>query len=56
MKEFTTEYLEDLRKIIHEHADEEARRALDDLHPADIADLYRDLDLEEAEYMFRRLC
>ena len=55
MKEFTPEYLEQLREIIHEHADEAAREALDDLHPADIADLYRDLDLEEAEYLFRLL-
>ena len=28
---------------------------LSDLHPADIAELYRDLDLTEAEYLFRLL-
>lgn len=55
MKEFNQEYLQHLRKIIEDHADEAAREELADLHPADIAELYRDLDLEEAEYLFRLL-
>lgn len=55
MKEFNPEYLQHLRKIIEDHADDAAREELNDLHPADIAELYRDLDLEEAEYLYRLL-
>ncbi len=55
MKEFTPEYLSHLHKIIADHADDAAREELADLHPADIADLYRDLDLEDSEYLFRLL-
>lgn len=32
-----------------------ARKELSKLHPADIAELYKDLDLEEAEFLFRQL-
>lgn len=52
MKEFTPEYLAHLHKIIEDRADEAARDELSDLHPADIAELYRDLDIDEAEYLF----
>ncbi len=55
MKEFSPEYLASLRKIISDRLDDEARRELADLHPADIAELYQDLDLEEAEYLFKLL-
>ena len=55
MKEFSPEYITDLRKIISDRRDDEARRELADLHPADIAELYQDLDLEEAEYLFKLL-
>ncbi|MCC8071594.1 MAG: magnesium transporter [Bacteroidales bacterium] len=55
MKEFSPEYLEHIRQIISERNDEEARRELADLHPADIAELYQDLDLEEAEYLYQLL-
>ncbi len=55
MKEFSPEYLSSLRHIISEHRDEDARRELADLHPADIAELYQDLDLDEAEYLFKLL-
>lgn len=47
MKDFTPEYLEQIRDIISGHDDERARTALADLHPADIAELYRDLNLAE---------
>ena len=55
MKEFTPDYLENIRRIIADRDDEAARRELADLHPADIAELYRDLDLEEAEYLYKLL-
>ena len=55
MKEFTPEYLDDIRHIIEEHKEDEARQAVAELHPADIAELYQDLNLEEAEYLYHLL-
>ncbi|MCM1519218.1 MAG: magnesium transporter [Lachnoclostridium sp.] len=55
MKEFSPKYIEHLRKIIEDHADSAAREELDDLHPADIAELYQELDLDEAEYLYKLL-
>ena len=55
MKEFTTEDIENIRNIIAEHQEDEARRILADMHPADIAELYQELDLDEAEYLFKLL-
>ena len=55
MKEFNEEYLDNLRKIIAEGDRQKAAAILDDLHPADIAELYADLDLEEAEFLYRLL-
>jgi len=55
MKEFTEEYLEHLAEIIKADDKERAREELASLHPADIAELYRNLDLEEAEYLFKLL-
>lgn len=55
MKEFTPEYLEEIRDVIREKNTDEARKILADLHPADIAELYKELDLEEAEFLYRLL-
>lgn len=55
MKEFTPEYLESLRDIIHNQDTDRARRELAELHPADIAELYQDLDLDEAEFLYKLL-
>ena len=55
MKDFTPEYLDQIRDIISRHNDDEARAALASLHPADIAELYQDLDLSEAEYLYKLL-
>lgn len=55
MKEFTPEYLDHIRSIVSERNDEAARAELADFHPADIAELYKDLDLEEAEYLYKLL-
>ena len=52
MKEFTPEYLDTIRDIISARNEEAARRELEDMHPADIAELYQDLNLEEAEYLY----
>ena len=55
MKEFTDEYIQNLRSIIAAGDEESARRELADLHPADIAELYQDLDLKEAEFLYKLL-
>ena len=55
MKEFTEEYLDHLAEIIKADDKERARTELASLHPADIAELYRNLDIDEAEYLFKLL-
>ena len=55
MKEFDEDYLNRIRSIIERRDDAEARRELADLHPADIAELYQDLNLDEAEYLYKLL-
>lgn len=55
MKDFTEEYLEHIKDIIARKDKESAEKELEEMHPADIAELYKDLDLEEAEYLFRML-
>ncbi|HRN03695.1 MAG TPA: magnesium transporter, partial [Muribaculaceae bacterium] len=51
----TDEYLEHIRKVIHDNDIDQARKELKELHPADIAELYQNLDLEEAEYLYKLL-
>lgn len=53
MKEFTPEYLEEIRKIIQNKDEESAKKELEDLHPADIAELYNELDIDEAEFLYK---
>ena len=55
MKEYTPEYLEHIRSVIHSDDEQQARRELEDLHPADIAELYKNLELDEAEYLYKLL-
>lgn len=55
MKEFTEEYLDCMAQIIKADDKDKARAELASLHPADIAELYRNLDLQEAEYLFKLL-
>ena len=55
MKEFSEDYLEHIKNIIEHHDQEAAERELHEMHPADIAELYQDLDLEEAEFLFKIL-
>lgn len=49
MDKFTEEYIENIRNIIAENNAEQAQEILKGLHPADIAELYQNLDLEEAD-------
>lgn len=55
MKEYSPEYLENIRAIIDSGDVVAARRELDSLHPADIAELYQDLDLAQAEFLYKLL-
>lgn len=55
MKEYSYEYLDNIKQVIHGRDEAAARLALSELHPADIAELYQDLDLEEAEYLYKLL-
>lgn len=55
MKEYTPEYLDKIRDIIALKDDEAARAELATMHPADIAELYQDLDLDEAEFLYQLL-
>jgi len=55
MREFNEEYLEKLRHIIDVRDEESARTELADMHPADIAELYQELELAQAEYLLNLL-
>lgn len=55
MKEYTPEYLEHIRNIIGSGDENAARNELATLHPADIAELYQNLDLDEAEFLYKLL-
>ncbi|MGM9859490.1 MAG: magnesium transporter [Muribaculaceae bacterium] len=55
MKEFTNEYLEQIRQIIASGDSQLASQELEHLHPADIAELYQNLDLAEAEFLYKLL-
>ena len=51
MIELTKEYIDNLRNIITEKDDAKIKEILHELYPADIAELYKELDLQEAIYL-----
>lgn len=55
MIRFNEDYISDVRDIIKRQDDNAALEILKELHPADIAELYQALDLDEAEYIYRLL-
>lgn len=55
MKEYTPEYLELISRIIADGDEAAARKELAELHPADIAELYQELDLDQAEFLYKLL-
>ncbi len=55
MEKFSPEYIEDVLKIIQEDDKEKARDLLKELHPADIAELYQQLNFDEAQYIYMLL-
>lgn len=50
--ELNIEFLEKLREFIDSKSDSEAFSLVKDLHPADIADLFEEINFEEAKYLF----
>ena len=47
-KELTREYINGLKSVIEKKDDRAALAKLEQLHPADIAEIYENLSLEEA--------
>ncbi|GHT33325.1 magnesium transporter MgtE [Bacteroidia bacterium] len=52
MIELTKEYIENLEEIIVKKDDEKAKALLKDLYPADIAELYKELNVEQGIYLY----
>ncbi len=55
MIELSPEYIKDLQSIIEEQDTDKIKALLKDLHPADIAEIYKELSLEEAEFTYNLL-
>lgn len=55
MIQFSDEYIAEFKDIIERNDAEKAKELLKDLHPADIAELYQALNLDEAEFLYRLL-
>ncbi len=53
--ELTKDYLEDLRESISNGRDSHLKEELDDLHPADIAEIFDKLKIGEVTYLFKLL-
>ncbi|MDR3252659.1 MAG: magnesium transporter [Tannerella sp.] len=52
MIEVTKDYIDELKKVIETKNKEAAIAILNDLHPADVAELYKELSLQEAIYLY----
>lgn len=50
--ELTREYLNNLTNIINTKNDKAAVKLMDEIHAADIAEIYDDLNIEQAKYLF----
>lgn len=55
MREDIDQYISEIRDIINRRDEELAHAELEQMHPADIAELYQALDLDEAEYLYNLL-
>ena len=55
MKKFSEEYIKEIQQVIDDKNEQKAKEYLKDLHPADIAELYQALNLDEAEFIYRLL-
>jgi len=50
--ELTREYINDLRQVIEAKDDQAAIETMEQLHPADIAEIYENISLEESTYLY----
>lgn len=50
MKEFTPEYIDELKRRAEMRDEAAAKELMDDLHPADIAELFQELDHDEFQF------
>jgi len=50
--ELTREFIDDLRIFIENEDSDRIKNMLSDLHPADIAEIYEELNIDEAKYTF----
>lgn len=55
MREYTDEDISQIKDIIEANDSERAVKELEEMHPADIAELYNNLDLEDFDYLFKLL-
>ena len=55
MEKFSEEYIKEIQQVIDDKIEQKAKEYLKDLHPADIAELYQALNLDEAEFIYRLL-
>ncbi len=54
-REITREYISELRSLIEAKDDAATLMMMEDLHPADIAEIYIELSMNEAKYLFMLL-
>lgn len=52
MQKFSSEYINNIQELILLKDTEQVESLIKDLHPADIAELYQALDLDEAEFVY----
>ena len=50
--ELTREYINNLIQIIDAKNDKEAKKLMDDIHAVDIAEIYDELNIDQAKYLF----
>ena len=55
MREYTDEDISHIKEIIEANEKNRAVEELEEMHPADIAELYNNLDLEDFDYLFKLL-
>lgn len=55
MREFSEEDLQHIKDLILNNAETTAREELAEMHPADIAELYKNLELPEFEFLYKLL-
>ncbi len=55
MKEYTPEYLHQIKDLIRTKDSEAIKKEIDGLRPADIAEIYQDLNEEDAEFLYELL-